>query len=49
MGYKATNFTYDLDEQQDIAEEIGVGEYLEEFKAWFQDAMDGTCVIKTKN
>ena len=42
-GYTAKGINYDLDGQQKIAEEIGVEEYLEQFKVWFSTNTSGTC------
>lgn len=43
-GYTATGgITYDLDAQQKIAEQIGVEEYLNQFKTWFNINTTGTC------
>lgn len=42
-GYKAKNISYDFDGQNDIAKEIGVEEYLEQFKVWFSTNTTGTC------
>lgn len=42
-GYKAKNIGYDLDEQQDYAELVGVEKYLDEFTKWFENNTDGTC------
>ena len=42
-GYTAKNITYDMDEQNEIVEEIGIEEYLNEFEAWFEANTTGTC------
>ncbi len=43
-GYKATGgLTYDLDAQQKVAEQIGVEEYINQFKTWFSTNTTGTC------
>ena len=42
-GYRAYNITYDFEEQRKIAEDIGIEEYIEEFKGWFETNTSGTC------
>lgn len=42
-GYTANKITYDLEGQQEIAKQIGIEEYLEQFKKWFSNNTDGTC------
>lgn len=42
-GYTANGITYDLEGQQKIAEQIGVDEYLSQFKDWFSNNTTGTC------
>ena len=42
-GYTASNMTYDLDGQQEVAKQIGVDAYLEEFTEWFSNNTTGTC------
>ena len=48
IGYTATNIEYELEEQQEIAKEIGIDAYLEEFNDWFESHSTGTCVIEGK-
>jgi hypothetical protein len=46
-GYTGKGYTYDLDEQQDIAERIGIDTYLEEFNTWFvTNSTNGKCEKK---
>lgn len=42
-GYTAKNITYDLNGQKEIAEQIGVEEYLDQFTDWFEENTSGTC------
>ncbi len=42
-GYTASGMTYDLDQQQAVAELVGIEAYLDEFEDWFADNTDGTC------
>ncbi len=42
-GYTAVGITYDLDGQKEIAKQIGVEEYMNQFKAWFSENTTGTC------
>lgn len=42
-GYKANGISYNLDEQKEVAEQIGVDSYLDEFSTWFQNNTTGTC------
>ena len=44
VGYLVTGgITYDLDEQQKVANQIGIDAYLEEFNNWFVSNTGGTC------
>ena len=42
-GYKAVGMTYDLDGQKKIAKQIGIEEYMKQFKIWFSENTTGTC------
>lgn len=42
-GYKSVNITYDLDGQKEIAKQIGIEEYIKEFKEWFSSNTTGSC------
>ena len=42
-GYKTNGMSYDLDGQKKYADEIGVENYLEEFKVWFSTNTTGSC------
>ena len=42
-GYTAKGMTYNLKEQQEYAEQIGVEAYLDEFTTWFETNTTGTC------
>ena len=48
VGYAATGISYDLDQQQAIAEKIGIDNYIEQFKIWFENNTTGTCRVKEK-
>jgi len=45
-GYAASNITYDLTGQKEIANQIGVDSYLNQFEIWFQTNTTGTCERK---
>lgn len=45
-GYTAKGMTYDLDEQKEYAEQIGVEKYLDEFSTFFSTNTTGTCTKK---
>lgn len=34
-GYTATNMSYDLDTQKQLAEQISIESYLDQFETWF--------------
>ena len=38
--------TYDLDEAQEYAEQVGVETYLDEFELWFSTNSSGSCTRK---
>ena len=42
-GYTANGISYDLDGQQDYAEQVGIDAYLDEFATWFSNNTTGTC------
>ena len=42
-GYTASGMTFDMDAQNEIAELLGIDEYLEQFSKWFSTLTDGTC------
>lgn len=42
-GYKATNMSYDLDTQKQLAEQIGIENYLDQFEIWFSNNTTGSC------
>ena len=45
-GYTAINIDYNLSEQQQVAEDIGIDEYLKQFDLWFRSNTTGTCEDK---
>ena len=48
-GYTAYNVTYNLEEQQKYAKEIGINKYLKEFNEFFTNNTDGSCTIDGKS
>ena len=42
-GYSTKRITYNFDEQQKYAEQIGIDAYLDEFATWFSNNTTGTC------
>lgn len=44
LSYKAYDITYDLNQQKEYAEEVGIDAYLSEFNDWFEKNTTGTCV-----
>lgn len=42
-GYSAKGITYDLDNQKEYAEKIGIDSYLDEFSNFFSTNTTGTC------
>lgn len=47
-GYTAKNMEYDLDGQKEIANNIGIEKYIDQFDEWFETNIGGTCTIKNK-
>ena len=45
-GYSAKNMTYKLDEQNKIAHQIGIEEYMKQFNEWFKNTTSGSCLYK---
>ena len=43
VGYKSSTITYDIYEQRQYADEIGITQYLEEFSTWFKENTQGVC------
>ena len=44
-GYTASGMSYDLDEQKEVAKEIGIDAYITEFNSWFISNTSGYCTI----
>lgn len=42
-GYTASGMSYDLDNQKEYAEQVGIDSYLSEFASWFSSNTTGTC------
>ena len=42
-GYTAKNISYDMEGQKEIASQIGIDEYIEQFSTWFRTNTTGTC------
>lgn len=47
-GYMATGIGYDMDEQKEIANQIGIQSYISQFTTWFETNTTGTCSVKEK-
>ena len=47
-GYKASGINYNLDQQKEIASQMGIDEYLSEFSTWFSSNTTGSCTINGK-
>lgn len=45
IGYTATGMSYDLDDQKEVAKEIGMDSYITEFDDWFKSNTSGYCTI----
>lgn len=43
VGYKSSTITYDIYEQRQYADDIGITQYLDEFSTWFNTNTNGTC------
>ena len=42
-GYTANGITYDMDQQNEVAKQLGMDNYISEFKVWFESNTTGTC------
>ena len=42
-GYKSSSITYNIYEQREYADEIGIENYLDEFSKWFNENTNGVC------
>lgn len=47
-GYTANNISYDMEQQKEVANQIGINSYISQFKTWFETNTTGTCTIKEK-
>lgn len=47
-GYVTTGMNYDMAQQKAIANQIGINEYISEFKTWFESNTNGTCTTNKK-
>ena len=45
-GYTAKGISYDLDGQKEVAKQIGVETYINQFETWFSTNTTGTCERK---
>ena len=45
-GYTANGMTYDMDQQQAVAELVGIDTYIDTFEEWFEENAGGTCERK---
>jgi hypothetical protein len=43
LGYKSRNLPFDLDAAKEYVSDVGVDEYLKEFKLWFIENSSGSC------
>lgn len=48
VGYTVKKARYDMDQQQKIAEQIGIDNYISQFKTWFETNTTGKCTIEEK-
>ena len=46
LGYTTSGMSYDLDQQKEYAEKVGIEAYLDEFNDWFEKNTSGTCTRK---
>ena len=44
-GYSSYGISYDFDDQKDIAEKMGINNYINQFKIWFETETTGTCRV----
>lgn len=42
-GYTASGLLYNLEDQKEYAEEIGIDNYIAEFSTWFSNNTTGSC------
>ena len=42
-GYTAVGLSYDMNSQREIAEEVGIKEYIEDFIEFFNENTTGSC------
>ena len=42
-GYKSNGISYDLDAQKEVANQIGIDQYIEEFTEFFRTNTTGSC------
>ncbi len=47
-GYIASNISYDLNGQKAIAKQIGIENYISQFKTWFKTNTTETCTVQEK-
>ena len=45
-GYTAVGMSYDMDSQKEIAKQMRIKAYIEEFTTWFSNNTNGSCTIK---
>ena len=43
VGYNSNTITYNIYEQREYADQIGIDLYLDEFEKWFKENTQGTC------
>ncbi len=47
-AYLANGITYDFDEQKEVAEEMGIDDYIKDFDNWFKSNTSGYCTVDGK-
>lgn len=45
-GFFTNGVEFDLDLQQELAEDLGIDEYLIQYKEWFESNQNGTCTYE---
>lgn len=47
-GYTANGLSYDMGQQKNVANQIGIKNYISQFTTWFETNTTGSCSIKEK-
>lgn len=48
-GYKSFGMSYDIDQQRHVANQMGIDNYISQFKTWFETNTTGSCTIEKNN